>query len=257
MDDVRRRLELETDYELEASNLERARALFREDDEIIIPRVFRQFSTARLLTMERIDGVHLDEFLAGDPSQSTRNDYARRIVRAWYRLFFAGRMLYGDFHPGNFLFRDDGQLGVIDFGFIMDFDDTEWELIRQMDRPLTTGLRADRIAAIKAWSQVDDADTDRLRLLEAWADWCWRPRYCEGDFDFADEDDFRRGVRLFLEAARKRYTRSRPSTPSISRQQFGWRSILYRLRAKIDLRPIAEEELKATGWDRSDYAPRP
>jgi hypothetical protein len=32
--------------------------------------------------------------------------------------------------------------------------------------------------------------------------------------------------------------------------------MLYRLRAKIDAGPIAEEEVRATGWDRSDYAPR-
>jgi hypothetical protein len=35
---------------------------------------------------------------------------------------------------------------------------------------------------------------------------------------------------------------------------FGVRSMLYRLKAKIDIRPIAAEEVKATGWDRSDYA---
>jgi hypothetical protein len=31
-------------------------------------------------------------------------------------------------------------------------------------------------------------------------------------------------------------------------------SMLYRLKAKIDMREIAEQEIKATGWDRSDYA---
>ena len=36
----------------------------------------------------------------------------------------------------------------------------------------------------------------------------------------------------------------------------GWRSILYRLEANIDIRQMAEEEVKVTGWDRSDYAPR-
>src|SRR5262245_32713360 len=84
MDDVRRRLEMETDYELEATNLERARSLFREDDGIVIPRVLRQFSTARILTMERIDGVHLDAFLADNPTQDLRNEYARKMIRAWY-----------------------------------------------------------------------------------------------------------------------------------------------------------------------------
>jgi hypothetical protein len=31
--------------------------------------------------------------------------------------------------------------------------------------------------------------------------------------------------------------------------------VFYRLRANIDVAPIAEEEVRATGWDRSDYAP--
>jgi hypothetical protein len=53
--------------------------------------------------------------------------------------------------------------------------------------------------------------------------------------------------------ARKRYSRGRSCTPVISRQQFGLRSILHRLKAKIDMRPICEQEIKATGWDRSDY----
>jgi hypothetical protein len=52
---------------------------------------------------------------------------------------------------------------------------------------------------------------------------------------------------------RKRYTRSRPNTPAIARCQFGWRSLLYQLKARIDVRVIAEDEIKATGWDRSDY----
>ena len=79
-------------------------------------------------------------------------------------------------------------------------------------------------------------------------------RYCGGEFDFSDEADFRRGVDLFLEMVRKRYSRSRPCTPSIARQNFGFRSFLYRLGAKVDIAPIAEEEIRATGWDRSDYA---
>jgi hypothetical protein len=53
---------------------------------------------------------------------------------------------------------------------------------------------------------------------------------------------------------RKRYNRARPSTPIIARQQFAMRAILYRLKAKIDIAPIAEQEVRATGWDRSDYA---
>ena len=257
LDDIRIRLEQETDYEREATWLQKSRALFREDDCIVVPRAFPQYSTGRVLTMERLEGMHLDEFLATNPSQELRNDFARKFVRAWYRLMFAGRLLYADMHPGNFVFMEDGRLGLIDFGFMLEFDDTIWGLMRKMDRPLTTGRRDERLAAIKEWSWISDdpSDQERLHLSEEYADWSWRSRYCGGEFDFGDEADFRRGVDLFVEMVRKRYNRARPCTPTIARQHFGWRSILYRLRAKIDVVPIAEEEVRAAGWDRSDYAP--
>jgi predicted unusual protein kinase regulating ubiquinone biosynthesis (AarF/ABC1/UbiB family) len=255
-DDLRRRLEREADYEAEAATLARVRPLFRDDEGIVIPRVYPQHSTRRVLTMERLGGVPLLEFLARNPSQEQRDEFARKIVRAWYRMQYAGRLLYADFHPGNFLFMEDGRLGVLDFGFMLPLDDELWPVMRDMDRAFTTGNRADVLAAVKEWSGLTDdpAEADHLRLGVEFCDWEMRSRYHNGPFDFADEADFRRGIDIFNEMLRKRYSKSRACTPVILRQHMGWRSILYRLEAKIDIRPIAEEEVKAAGWDRSDYA---
>ena len=256
-DDLCRRLERETDYEAEAATLARVRPLFRDDEGLVVPRVFTQHSTTRVLTMERLGGVHLQEFLARNPSQAKRDEFALKIVRAWYRMQYVGRLLYADFHPGNFLFMDDGRLGLLDFGFVLPLDDELWPVMRDMDRAFTTGRREDLIAAVKEWSGAitdDPADADYLRLAVEVADWEMHARYCGGPFDFGAEADFRRGIDLVSESVRKRYTRSRPCTLAIMRQHMGWRSILYRLGAKIDIRPIAEEEVKAAGWDRSEYA---
>lgn len=254
-EDLRTRLERETDYTLEAPVQEKVRSLFREDDGIVVPRIYPQYTTARILTMDRLKGVHLDEFMARNPSQDERNQFAVKMVRAWYRMH-AGRLTYADLHPGNFVFMDDGRLGVLDFGFMVTHSDEEWLLIHKIDRAMTTGRREDRIAAVKEWSSITDdpADADRLRLCDEYADWCWQARYRGAPFDYSDEADFRRGIDLFTEMVRMRYSRSRPSTPSIARLNFGVRSMLYRLKANFDIRPIAEEELKATGWDRSEYA---
>jgi hypothetical protein len=77
------------------------------------------------------------------------------------------------------------------------------------------------------------------------ADWYWRPFWRAGEYDFGDEADFRRGFNLLAQMVSKRYTRARPCTPVISRQQFGCRSMFYRLQAKIDVRIIFEEEQRA------------
>ena len=52
-DDLRMRLERETDYEAEAAVLAKVRPLFRDEDGIVVPRVYSQYSTARVLTMPK------------------------------------------------------------------------------------------------------------------------------------------------------------------------------------------------------------
>src|SRR5207302_2028056 len=87
-----------------------------------------QVHAARVLTMDFLDGVHLDAFVARGPSQAERDAIARKFVRAWYRMLYAGRMSHADLHPGNFLVMDDGRLGVIDFGFVVAHGDEDWKI---------------------------------------------------------------------------------------------------------------------------------
>jgi predicted unusual protein kinase regulating ubiquinone biosynthesis (AarF/ABC1/UbiB family) len=139
LDDLRMRLEQETEYQAEARFLAKVRPLFHDEDGIVVPRVYPQYSTARVLTMERLEGVHLDQYLASNPPQEQRDEFAHKILRAMYRIAYAGRLLYGDLHPGNFLFLDDGRLGVIDFGFMLPIDDELWTLFQRIERALRTG----------------------------------------------------------------------------------------------------------------------
>lgn len=257
-EDLRLRLERETDYEQEADMQERVRRMFREEDGVVVPRVHREHSTSRILTMDYLPGQTLDQFVARDPSQEERNHLARLILRAWYRMLYAGRLFYADIHPGNFLLLDDGRLGLIDFGFMLELDDEMWDRFREIDRPQTTGRRDERMAAMKKWNSIGDGpgEEERLRLTEQLCDWFWRCRYYGGEFDFGDEADFRRGVDIMVQMSRKRYTRGERYQLVIARQTFGIRSILYRLKAKIDVKPLAEADIAMTGWDRSDYAHR-
>jgi predicted unusual protein kinase regulating ubiquinone biosynthesis (AarF/ABC1/UbiB family) len=90
MEDLRLRLETEVDYRQEAATQEKARMLFRNQDGIVVPKVYPKLSTDRVLTMDYLEGIHLEEFLQSNPSQEQRNEAGRKITRAWYRLFAAG-----------------------------------------------------------------------------------------------------------------------------------------------------------------------
>jgi hypothetical protein len=91
--------------------------------------------------------------------------------------------------------------------------------------------------------------------MDEFCELSWRVRSCGCEFDFADDAYLHRGVDLFIEMFRKRYTRGHSSSPIMTRQQFGLHAMLYRLKAKINIAPLAEEEVRAAGWDRRDYAP--
>ena len=246
-------LELETDYEHEARLTEAARALFTEDDGIVVPRVFPQFSTRRVLTLEFVEGMHADQFLKSNPSQELRNRFAEKIMRAWYRLLFSGRLDYIDWHPGNFLFQADGQLGLIDFGCVRELTDAEWEWTRRADRLMQTHDRVELTAFVRDWCQIDDdpRHDEWLRMATEYADLSWAARIQDGPYDYSDPESLRRSAQLFGELTRKRYTRAQRVTSLFARQEFAHRALFLRLGARIDIHPIRDEEVQATGWDHA------
>ena len=89
---------------------------------IITPRLAPEMTTRRVLTMTFVEGVHLDQFLKRNPSQELRNYFGQIFWEFFNRQIIShSYTLYADIHPGNFLFRDDGLLGVLDFGCVKTF----------------------------------------------------------------------------------------------------------------------------------------
>jgi len=108
LDDLTETLAMETDYENEARQLNRARSLFAGDSDFAVPRVYPELSSRRILVMEYLPGVHLDRFLAGDPAEAERNRYGTLILKSSMRLFYQARLVYSDISPGNYIFMPDG-----------------------------------------------------------------------------------------------------------------------------------------------------
>jgi hypothetical protein len=79
---VRRSIEHETDYVREAETQMAIRQMFYEEEGIVVPRVYPEFSTDRILTMDFIEGDHLDQLLAKHPSQEQRNEFSLKMMRA-------------------------------------------------------------------------------------------------------------------------------------------------------------------------------
>jgi len=114
------RFEDECDYRKEAVYQEQFRELFHGKNDVVIPKVHREFSTTRILTTDYVAAQSFNEFCA-TASQVERD----RAALAIWRMTFEGILRHGiyhaDPHPGNFLFADRKVI-VIDFGCVTQFD---------------------------------------------------------------------------------------------------------------------------------------
>jgi predicted unusual protein kinase regulating ubiquinone biosynthesis (AarF/ABC1/UbiB family) len=68
--------------------------------------------------MDWLEGMHLKEFLATNPSQEIRNLIGQRLWDFYDFQIHQLKMVHADPHPGNFLMHADGKLGILDFGCV-------------------------------------------------------------------------------------------------------------------------------------------
>lgn len=118
LEEVQVRLLEETDYELELERGLKISQACAEIEGLSFPQYYPEYSAERVLTMDWLDGLHLDKFLATGPDQESRNRLGQILWDFYDFQIHQLRELHADPHPGNFLFREDGSLGVIDFGCI-------------------------------------------------------------------------------------------------------------------------------------------
>jgi predicted unusual protein kinase regulating ubiquinone biosynthesis (AarF/ABC1/UbiB family) len=120
--ELRARLIEECNYALEARRQDRFGALFAHHPTLVVPTVYHDYSSARILTTGFVDGVHLDAYLASSPSAEAR----ARVGEALFDFYLGALFKYGlyncDANPGNYLFLPDGRLAIVDFGSAREFE---------------------------------------------------------------------------------------------------------------------------------------
>jgi predicted unusual protein kinase regulating ubiquinone biosynthesis (AarF/ABC1/UbiB family) len=199
--------------------------------------------------MEAIDGRHLDAWLATSPSQSERDAFGEKLYTISFRMYYAGRCAYADPHPGNYLFRDDGRVALLDFGCVPRYSDEEWALLSEMDAAFYRD-RDNMRAVMARYCDLDPAeleDESRMALLEESFRWAIEP-LLHRPFDFGEGEHLRIGIDILARSIKSRYTRSHPMQIYLSRTLLGLRSLLHRMKARVDVRGSHARELRGSGW---------
>jgi len=124
VEDFRRSLESTLDLAAHAASLDALAREARGDGDLRFPAVERRLSTARVLTVERLDGRRLSDLLAGEKAGETpgekseggdrsRADLARRLHVAWLRLALGGRSVPAEVHADDVAVLADGRIAFL------------------------------------------------------------------------------------------------------------------------------------------------
>ena len=113
----------EIDFVTEAANCKRFKEMFKDDETIYIPEVYEEYTTRRLLVLEWIDGIKINDYAALEAAGIDRLEVANRTVQAYFHQFFDEGFFHADPHPGN-IFVKPGTPGngpiieFVDFGMV-------------------------------------------------------------------------------------------------------------------------------------------
>ena len=108
----------EADLRLEADNAETFAANFRDQPDIVFPRILRALSSDRVLTMEFFAGFRPDARAAQRLTQTERDRIIDLGAAAIIRMIYRDGFFHADLHPGNLLVLKGPKAGFIDLGMV-------------------------------------------------------------------------------------------------------------------------------------------
>ncbi len=108
----------ELNFVEEARNCFRIRRNFENSPDVYIPKMHEEFITEKVLVMEKIKGVRIDDIAGIDAMGLDRNHLAKIGVNAYFKQILEDGFFHADPHPGNIFAMPNGMIGVMDFGIV-------------------------------------------------------------------------------------------------------------------------------------------
>jgi predicted unusual protein kinase regulating ubiquinone biosynthesis (AarF/ABC1/UbiB family) len=121
--EFRRTIFEEIDYVREAANARRFAEMFKDRHGIMIPKVIDGYTSRRVLVLEWVDGIKVNDYAQLEAAGVSRHAVAKRTVEAYFYQFFEVGFFHADPHPGNIFVQPglsptDPTVAFVDFGMV-------------------------------------------------------------------------------------------------------------------------------------------
>ena len=165
-------LRRELDFLGEGRNLDKFNENFKDIPSIHFPKVYWQLTSAKILTMEFIDGVKISKVAADKSLTFDKKTIAMRGADAVLKQIFEDGFFHGDPHPGNIFILPGNEIAFLDCGLVGKLDKANKALIADQ---LIGVIKNDADKIISTWQEMDiisqDSDLKGIKArLESFLD---------------------------------------------------------------------------------------
>jgi predicted unusual protein kinase regulating ubiquinone biosynthesis (AarF/ABC1/UbiB family) len=240
MKEVEQKMVEETDYILEVQQSKKFAEACKSLKNIVFPEYYPELSSPRIITMDWVEGMHLKEWLATNPTQEQRNSIGQALWDFYNFQMHTLKEVHADPHPGNFIITPDCKLGVLDFGCVkalpMDFYTPYFSLI-------IGDTLNDKAKTIQCFRELEMIlDKDDAQAIDFYYNWyqkmirLFAQPYISSSFDFSNKQ-FMQELYTFGEQLTKmpefKQARGVKHFIYVNRTNFGLYAILSELNAQI------------------------
>jgi len=157
-----RSIQRELDLSMEARAQQRFAENFAGDPDVVIPRIYWDYTRACVNVQDRIEGIPGMDLAAVEAAGLDRKLLARRGADAVLRMILEHGYFHADPHPGNVFYLPGNRLAIIDFGMVGRLGAERRRQIVDMLAGLTRHDEGDVVEVLLEW--VRDGEVDEARL---------------------------------------------------------------------------------------------
>ena len=166
------RIKEELEYKQEQKHIHLFNLIFDEFDEVRIPKVYKEISTNRLISMNFLPGNKLLHFKKYP--HAVRQKIAKNMFTAWYYPFYKYGVIHGDPHLGNYSSDKNANINLLDFGCIRVFKPSFVKGVIDLYHAIKNNDTDLAIHAYESWG-FENISKDLIDVLNIWAKFLYSP----------------------------------------------------------------------------------